>query len=208
MKKIRKAKSLFAGLSQANKGMIIGSFLTIVSLFLPWYHDMDAWGKGATYLGITGPLSIIGLIILIGSSAVFAKIIGQMMGKEMRFLKKFKNLAFYVAAENIILFVIAASIYFDPKFGVNITLKETAFGLFLCLIGSVMMGLGEDMKNHEPAERELNVFEEVERNIDRMHKDIARDELAEVPLAEREYREKQTAEAAAEEKAETLRMDL
>lgn len=210
MNRMRRAQSSmlskFSRLSQGEKLIFVGAAAVLLSLFLPWYHDMDAWGKGDTYLGITGPLSIIGLVILGGTGAVFVKMLGRMTGKEVRSLRKFKDLSMYVAAQNALLFVIAASIYFDPKFGVNITLKETAFGLFLCLIGSVVMGFGGYVRRKEPETPELNVFEEVENNIDRMHKDIMKkhEEIQEeMSLAEKEYREMKQVE-----EKETLKMDL
>lgn len=206
MNRIQRVKSGFAKLSQAEKVIFIGAALTLLSLFLPWYHDLDAWGKGDTYLGITGPLSIIGLVILLGTGCVFAKTGSKMLGRRVRSLEKFKDLSLYVAAENILLFVVTTSIYFDPKFGVNITLKETAFGLFLCLIGSITISIGGYMKRQEPAKPELNVFEEVEQNIERIHKDLVQDEIT---LAEKQYREINNSEGMTEKRGnETLRMDL
>ncbi|MDP4008148.1 MAG: hypothetical protein Q8P68_03060 [Candidatus Peregrinibacteria bacterium] len=209
MDKMRNAKTLFTKLSSAEKLVMIGSGLAVLSVFLPWYRDLDAWGKGDTFLGLTGPLSAIGLVILLGSGAVFAKMLGRMIGKKLRLLEKFDQLATYVAAENVLLFVITSSIYFDPKFGVNITLKQTAFGLFLCLIGSAVMAFGSYMRRKEPAKVELNIFEQVEESIDRIHKDIAREnpnfrQENDVPLAERQYRESHETG----KKNETLRMDI
>ncbi len=211
MNRIRKAQSLFGKLSQAEKVVTIGALLTMISVALPWYRDMDAWGKGEMFLGITGPLSLVGLIILVASGAVFLQMVGRMRGQEFKFLKKYDNLAMIMAAENILLFIIASSVYLDPHFGVNLTLKETTFGIFLCLIGSVIMGLGGYMKKREPEKPELNVFEQVQDNIEQIHKDIAREKgefrrEEDVPLAEQQYREMHSEEAS--EKSETIKMDL
>jgi|GEM_PF-5620256 len=210
MNRVRKAQSVFAKLSQAEKVVTIGAILTIVSLFLPWYRDLDAWQKGEVFLGVTGPLSMIGLVILAGTGAVLVQMIGRALHKEVKLLKKIKNLTTYVAAENVLLFIVATSIYLDPKFGVNLTLKETSFGLFLCLVGSAIMWFGHYMKNHEPEKPELNVFEEVEKNIDRMHKDIMQEHQEiqeEMSAAEKEYRELHLQKEATE-KNETLKMDI
>ena len=209
MDKMRNAKMLFTKMTGSEKIIMIGSGLTILSLFLPWYRDLDAWGKGDTFLGITGPLSVVGLIILLGSGTVFAKMLGRMLNRKIRLLEKFEHLSTYVAAENILLFVVTASIYFDPKFGVNITLKQTSLGLFLCLIGSLIVVFGDYMSRKEPEESESNVFEQVEESIERIHKDIARGntnfkEESEMTLAEKQYRNMQENE----KKTETLKMDI
>lgn len=209
MDKMRNAKTLFTKMNASEKALTVGAGLTVLSLFLPWYRDLDAWGKGDTFLGLTGPLSVIGLIILLGSGAVLWKMLGRMTGRKINLLEKYDKLPLYVTVENMILFVITASIYFDPKFGVNITLKQTAFGLFLCLMGTVITGLGVYMSNREPERGEMNVFEEVEESIDRIHNDIARrgqnlrEENSGVTLAEKQYRE-----TYGEKKNETLKLDI
>ena len=109
MNRVRKAQSVFAKLSQAEKVVTIGAILTIVSLFLPWYRDLDAWQKGEVFLGVTGPLSMIGLVILAGTGAVLVQMIGRALHKEVKLLKKIKNLTTYVAAENVLLFIVATS---------------------------------------------------------------------------------------------------
>lgn len=195
-------------MTMSEKVTMVGAGLTILSLFLPWYRDLDAWGKGDTFLGLTGPLSAIGLVILLGSTAVFAKMLGRMLNKRIRLLEKYEQLSAYVAAENFLLFIITASIYFDPKFGVNITLKQTAFGLFLCLIGTAVTAFGTYLKGKEPTKLEMNVFEQVEESIDRIHRDIERRHSGQADEVEMTLAEKQYRETNRDKKNETLKLDI
>lgn len=195
-------------MTMSEKVTMVGAGLTILSLFLPWYRDLDAWGKGDTFLGLTGPLSAIGLVILLGSTAVFAKMLGRMLNKRIRLLEKYEQLAAYVSAENFLLFIITASIYFDPKFGVNITLKQTAFGLFLCLIGTAVTAFGTYLKGKEPTKLEMNVFEQVEESIDRIHRDIERRHSGQADEVEMTLAEKQYRETNRDKKNETLKLDI
>ncbi len=204
MEQLARAKHLFTTLSQAEKLMFVGAAISVVSLFLPWYRDLDAWGKGDVFLGVTGPLSTIGFVVFILSGAVLLNLAGKAMGKEIRTLKKINHLALKVAAQNLLMIVITASIYFDPKFGVNITLKETAIGIFLCLVGSVMTGIGGYMKRSEPQRREVNVFEEVEAHIERIHKKLDSQTPDDVPLAEKQYK----AMHEKDEDEKTIQMEL
>lgn len=125
------------------KVIVISSLLLFVSMFLPWYQDVDAFHTGDQFLGITGPTSFIGLSILILAACSSLLSIYKMIGRKLVKLP-WKESSFYafVACQSFFLLAITNSIFLDIKFGVNITMKETLFGMSLALLTSVGLGVG------------------------------------------------------------------
>lgn len=120
---------------------VLGSALAIgVSALLPWYEDVDAFGAGDLYLGITGPLFLVGLLVLGSAAFVAYWIVAPTMGRRLPSLP-FKDGALFafVGVQNLLLLLVANSVFFHPKFGVNITLKNTKFGMILALASVVVM---------------------------------------------------------------------
>ena len=48
-------------LSFEEKLVMWGALFSFASAFLPWYRDIDRFGTGFQFLGITGPLYLVGL---------------------------------------------------------------------------------------------------------------------------------------------------
>lgn len=130
----------FETLSLSRKAILIGSLITIIGTLLPWYQDLDLYGAGDIYLGVTGPLFSIGLLILLSAVVVGGVFTLPLLGR--RFPKigvEPSFLALFIGAEDLLLVFIARLIYLHPKFGVNITLKDSRFGMMLTFIGLVVM---------------------------------------------------------------------
>ena len=53
----------------------------------------------------------------------------------------------FVGIESLFLLLMVNSIFFHPKFGVNITLKESRFGMTLAIIGSAVLVVGAYFQN-------------------------------------------------------------
>lgn len=130
----------FGALPFSRKAILIGALITIIGTVLPWYQDLDLYGAGDVYLGITGPLFPIGLLILLSSAIVGVTFALPLIGR--RFPKigvEPSFLALLIGAEDLLLVFIARLIYLHPKFGVNITLKDSRFGMFLAFVGLIVM---------------------------------------------------------------------
>lgn len=193
-------------LNSNEKVALLGSIICIVSAFLPWYRDLDAWGKGEVYLGVTGPLSIIGISIFVLSGMLAMQLIGRTFNNDIQILNKIEGLRAKVGLQNLFLLIIATSIYIDANFGVNLTLKETSIGLFMSFIGSALIAISGFASLGDSAPLTINdVFDEVEAGIERAHTG-----LAEKTQAEIEYERLARSEDALykEEEDETLKMNL
>ncbi|MBD3156408.1 hypothetical protein GF369_01130 [Candidatus Peregrinibacteria bacterium] len=137
-------------LPTAQKLIGIGSVIAIISSFLTWYRDIDAFDRGGAYLGITGPLYLIGYIIICLSAFALALTVFHVLEKKVPSLPIKESMVYILSgATSIFLLILANSIYFHPQFGLNITSKEYGLGMMLAFIGSVAVTIGGVLQNRE-----------------------------------------------------------
>lgn len=120
-----------------------GGFLAAISVFMPWYQDLDRFNTGFEFYGITGPLYLVGLFFL----ATGALILGSLFVASVR--DKIKKLGFqlshfYSLSAGFLgfLFVLTNSVYFHENFGVNITEKAFRFGMVFAVVGIFSLFVG------------------------------------------------------------------
>lgn len=119
------------------KLVLIGSGIALISVFLPWYSDIDRFKTGDTFLGIGGPLYLAGLLVLVASTISFGLIVLQLMEKPMPKLPVSENkLYIFNGGISVFMLVLAASVYFHSKFGVNLVDKSAGIGMIFGFIGS------------------------------------------------------------------------
>jgi len=108
-----------------------------VSVFLPWYSEIDRFSGGDTFLGVTGPLYLAGLLVLLASSLSFSIVLMELLDRPLPKLS-IKSAHLHVAASALSLFMLllSTSVYHHAKFGVNITDKSTGIGMLLASIAS------------------------------------------------------------------------
>ena len=124
--------------------------LLAVSAFLPWYADLDSYRIGDQFLGITGPASFVGIVILLLSGLSMWVFSHHLLQKRApRLPVREAILYMFVGIESLFLLLIVNSIFFHPKFGVNITLKESRFGMTVAIIGGVVLTIGSYLLNRE-----------------------------------------------------------
>lgn len=127
-----------------------GALLALIGAFLPWYKDIDSFNTGDLFFGITGPLYLIGYIII--ALSIFALILTgfYLLDKKIPPLPM-KESVIYILSGGVTLFlmIIANSVYFHPKFGINITSKEHQIGMLLALIGATAITIGGILQNRE-----------------------------------------------------------
>ncbi len=139
---MKRINQLAANLPFEQKIVVIGSLLFIISLILPWYQDLDSFKTGDMFLGITGPLYMAGwsllLIMVLNISLIVA---GSL---NIKVPLNIKSSSIYLASgiAAFYMLILVNSIYFHPKFGVNITLKESQFGMFISFISASMLTIG------------------------------------------------------------------
>ena len=111
-------KTRLKKLPTVSKLVMVGSFISIVGVFLPWYSDIDKYGIGATFLGISGPLYLAGIIVLLSGFASFSLIVMRIFDKPIPKLP-LKEEQFYVFSSSVSLtmLLLSVSVFFHNSFG-------------------------------------------------------------------------------------------
>ncbi|MFA5947445.1 MAG: hypothetical protein WC806_00530 [Candidatus Gracilibacteria bacterium] len=120
------------------KCILIGAILIALGAVLPWYKDLDRFNTGDIFLGISGPLYLAGFIVLFSALASFGIILFKCMNKQLPKLPLTEK-QIHIASLGLtaMMLVLVNSVYFHPKFGINLTEKSMGIGMIM-----VFMGLG------------------------------------------------------------------
>ncbi|MBI4235630.1 hypothetical protein HY604_05020 [Candidatus Peregrinibacteria bacterium] len=140
-------KNRFKKMPSNKKMILVCSFLTVISLFMPWYSDIDQFKTGDGFLGITGPLYMAGILILILNVASLGLVAMEFFDKpEPKLPISTKQFHILSGSISTVLLVLMLSVYFHPKFGINLTNKSAEFGMILGFIGMAGVIFGALMK--------------------------------------------------------------
>lgn len=139
----KRLSQYFRELSFEQKMIAFGGILAAISVFMPWYQDVDRFETGFKFYGITGPLYLVGLFFL----ATGLSILGTLFVNRIKLRVEnfgFKLVHFYLACGGFLLFllILTNSVYFHQNFGVNITAKEFRFGMVLAFIATGLILAG------------------------------------------------------------------
>lgn len=152
---LSRLKETFLHLPRHMKLIGIGSLILAISTLLPWYADLDSYKIGDQFLGITGPASFVGIVVLLLSLGSLWLFLYRLMERRVpRLPVREAIFHLFVGIESLFLLLMVNSIFFHPKFGVNITLKESRFGMTLAIIGAVIMVIGAYFQNKKEIEDE------------------------------------------------------
>jgi hypothetical protein len=169
-------KSRLKRLPFKEKLVLIGGFLVVIGSFLPWYKDLDKFRTGDTFLGITGPLYLAGLIVLVSGLVSFGLIMAKLLEKRGLKLPMQEGYIHIAGAGlSILMIILTTSVYFHPKFGINLTEKTIGFGMMMSMLGVGFVILGSVLAIKK---RDINFEEEgtlkplIDIN-DRVQSDIA-----------------------------------
>jgi hypothetical protein len=168
-------KNKFLNLPLPQKLIGGGALLALIGSLLPWYHDFDAFNHGVQFLGVTGPLYLVGFIII--SLSIFSLILTgfYLLEKNLPDLPMKESLVYILSgATGLFLLLIANSVYFHKDFGTNITSKEYGIGMMIVLVGAIAVTLGGILQSRESGtarfinkfKEETGLFEEEEEKID------------------------------------------
>jgi hypothetical protein len=143
---IEKIKRLPIGLRFSGAGGI----LAFVSVFLPWYSDLDTFKTGNEFLGISGPLYLVGILVL-ALSVMSVGIVGmKVFEKKLPKMPIEEPYLFILSGcTSLFLLLLTSSVYFHSKFGVNIMQKQAGIGMIICVIGSVLVLAGGILQNRK-----------------------------------------------------------
>ncbi|MFC1599916.1 hypothetical protein ACFL3T_02715 [Patescibacteria group bacterium] len=146
----KQLKDKFLKLALPQKIVGIGALIALISAILPWYSDIDMYNTGERFLGVTGPLYLVGYIII--ALSIFSIILTgfYLLNKKIPTLPMKESMVYILSGVvSLSLLIIANSVYFHPEFGVNITSKEYGIGMMLALIGSVAILIGGILQQRE-----------------------------------------------------------
>jgi len=125
------------------KLILIGSFFTLIGVFFPWYADMDKFQTGDVFLGITGPLYLTGLIVLLTAGSSFGLIMMKLNGTSFSKLSiKEYQVHMILGGISLLMLVIANSVFFHSKFGTNLTEKSMGIGMMMSFAGLLITAFG------------------------------------------------------------------
>ncbi|MBU1446044.1 hypothetical protein KKD70_02145 [Patescibacteria group bacterium] len=145
-----------------------GALISIIGAILPWYSDIDQFNTGDTFLGVTGPLYLVGYIII--ALSLFSVILTAMHAFEKKLppLPMKESIVYIISgAASLFLMVIANSVYTHYKFGINLTSKEQQFGMMIAFVGALAVTLGGVLQNRESGtSRMIKEFQEEAGEID------------------------------------------
>lgn len=164
-------KTNLKNLNIKKKIVLIGAFLAVISVVMPWYRDIDRFNTGDTYLGITGPLYLAGIIILLGSASSLGLILLELFEKPRPKLPlKEQHFHIFIACVSALMIVLISSVYFHPRFGMNVANKSMQIGMIFGIIGAAMV-LGGGIWMARKAEVDFDVEGKVEPLINLAEQD-------------------------------------
>ncbi|MFA5829403.1 MAG: hypothetical protein WC843_02820 [Candidatus Gracilibacteria bacterium] len=160
----KRINQIVSELSFEKKLIGAGSLLMILSLFLPWYSDLDTFHYGQTFIGINGPLYLIGLTFLAMAGMTLALIIANHLRVKIPF-ESLKSPKLYLSFGifSFYLLFVTNSIYFDKNFGVNLTDKNPGYGMFIAFLAASSLTIGGYLNTREKTHA-IKAFEEETRD--------------------------------------------
>lgn len=185
---LSKASEKYKNLPARYKAMYLGITVSSVSLFMPWYSDVDAFNAGASYLGITGPTAMMGVSLLILNVITIGLITFKFRFKReaklpmsRRVLEKLHGPAY------LYMVFLMMSVYFSDDFGINLANKTAGFGVYIGGTGAFISTIGGLRKQKEIEE----VLPEIVEDIVSENTDATREMWAEQQEIARKLEQRQ-----------------
>lgn len=142
--------------------MYIGLTVSSVSLFMPWYSDVDAFNAGASYLGITGPTSMLGVSLLILNVITMGLITFRFrFEKDARLPISRKVLEKIHGPVYLYMIFLMMSVYFSDDFGINLANKTAGFGAYVGAAGAFISTVGGLRRSKEIQESIPELVEDI-----------------------------------------------
>ncbi len=131
----QRVKQGFLRLPLMKKAILVSSAGLMLSTVMPWYDQRNSFGIGDTYLGIQGPLFVIGALVLVCGAVSFFNILFPLMGRGFFNLKKRGgSTSLFLGAQSFVFLLISNTIFYNPDFGSAVSSKTTRFGMVLAFV--------------------------------------------------------------------------
>lgn len=175
----RRINELLSSLPFDKKLVVVGSILMVFSLFMPWYQDQDRFNTGDLFLGLTGPLYLAGFSLLILAALNLALIVFDILNRKMPLFSIRSQVFFLIAGlASFYILLVINSVYFHPKFGINITVKQSDFGMFFAFIAASLVTIGGYLAGRDKASLLKNFQQEAQAP---MVKTLSQEPLVKMP---------------------------
>jgi hypothetical protein len=138
-------KNIWRKLSSGQKLTMLGSLLLMLSLFLNWFSDKDVFRSGDTYSALGGPLYLAGLtMLLLAAVNIGLLILSALRQKRVVDMGESRQGKIQMIAgfASMYLLMLINSVFFHPRFGLNILEKKPEIGVMLALAATVMICCG------------------------------------------------------------------
>lgn len=140
MSLVNRVQQGFLRLTIARKGLFLSSALLMLSPLLPWYDNRNSFGLGDSFIGLKGPLFLVGTLVMVAGAISFFNLFLPLTGKAFFKSRKKSGLVGLVAASvSLLLILVANSVFFHPDFGSTANQKATRFGMMLAFASSGVM---------------------------------------------------------------------
>lgn len=181
----RRINELLLSLPFDRKLIGAGSVLMILSLFMPWYQDRDTFNTGDMFFGLTGPLYLAGFSILVLAALNITFIVFDVLNKKMPFITM-KASSFFLLAGLVSFYVLLLvnSVYFHAKFGLNITIKQSDFGMFFAFIAASLITIGGYLAGRDKVSLLKDFQKEAQEQPVKMPSQSAHATIAKLPSQE------------------------
>lgn len=128
----QRAKQGFLRLPAVKKAILLSSAALMISAIMPWYDNRNSFGVGETFLGVQGPLFLVGALVMAFGAISFFNMFFPLLGRNFFKLKRKSGVtAMILGAQSLFLLVVANSVFFHPSFGTNVSHKATRFGMVI-----------------------------------------------------------------------------
>lgn len=135
MSATQRVKQGFLRLPTAKKCLLIASFMLMVSAVLPWYDNQNSFGAGENYLGIQGPLFMVGFLVLGLGALNFLNMFLPLFGKNFWSLKRSSGaMSMILGAQAALLLLVGNTVFLHPDFGTTANQKATGFGMTVAFL--------------------------------------------------------------------------
>jgi hypothetical protein len=136
----QRIKQGFLRLPFSKKAVLLSSAALMISAVLPWYDNRNSFGVGDTYLGIEGPLFLVGALVLAFGAISFFNMFFPLMGRNFFRLKRKSGVtAMLLGIQSLLLIVVANSVFYHPSFGMNVSHKGARFGMLFAFASISVM---------------------------------------------------------------------
>lgn len=157
----QRVKQGFLRLPFARKTILISSAILAISPLLPWYDNRNSFGIGETYLGVQGPLFLIGFLIMGFGLINFSNLFLPLLGKNFfQLRRKTGATSLILGGQGLLLLLVANSIFFHPSFGDAVS-KRSGTGMFVAFMALGVMLVTGYLSRRKDSEEEPEPIEMV-----------------------------------------------